>query len=320
MSTNTPKVSIIIPAYNCDQYIADAIKSCTNQNYNNIEVLIINDGSTDNTQSVVESLLTDPRVLLFNQSNQGVSAARNLGLSKATGEYITFLDSDDTLAQGTIGCNVDVLLKNPDVQWLYFPIQRIDKDGNAVDEISPNLLPSYTYKRDEILTPGEAFDRMSNRLLPTCVCGAFYRHDFFDLEFQNGRYEDTIMVMELLQKNQNLMLSPYGSYEYYDRESSFINSDWNSEKWTSYVNVLLQIMHTRLTLFPDQRREIKDEKTKLYYKLRYLKSKNYKDKSFGKPLDRFLELTDKPIPSISEWCKYRIKTFAYLCLKFVTQR
>ena len=103
-------VSIIIPAHNCEKYIADAINSCINQNYSNIEIIVVNDGSTDSTQVIVEGFLYDPRVKLINQENQGVSTARNVGINNSSGKYITFLDSDDTLAPDTIRKNIDLFL------------------------------------------------------------------------------------------------------------------------------------------------------------------------------------------------------------------
>ena len=91
-----PTVSIIIPAHNVSQYIEDAIKSLQEQTYKDWEALVINDGSTDNTNKVVEELaLLDNRILLVNQAQSGVSAARNKGISLAKGKVLTFLDGDD---------------------------------------------------------------------------------------------------------------------------------------------------------------------------------------------------------------------------------
>ena len=91
------KISIIIPVFNSEKYIASAIESIANQTYRNYEIIIINDGSTDNTKKVVESLISKKNIdiKLISQKNKGVSAARNLGLQEASGEYVMFLDSDD---------------------------------------------------------------------------------------------------------------------------------------------------------------------------------------------------------------------------------
>ncbi len=89
-------ISIIIPAYNMDNYIHRAIQSVLNQSYKHWELIVVNDGSTDNTQNVVERFVAlDKRISLINQDNSGVSVARNRGIAAAEGAYISFLDADD---------------------------------------------------------------------------------------------------------------------------------------------------------------------------------------------------------------------------------
>lgn len=90
----TPKVSIIIPTYNAAKTIRETIQSALKQTYQNIEIIIINDGSTDNTTTIVKSM-TDKQIKIYSQKNQGPSAARNYGAKKATGKYFSFLDTDD---------------------------------------------------------------------------------------------------------------------------------------------------------------------------------------------------------------------------------
>lgn len=90
------RVSIIIPAYNVEGYIERTLKSCVEQSYPDIEIVVVNDGSTDRTEKIVNSF-TDVRVVKLTQANKGVSAARNLGLQTATGEFCIFLDGDDWL-------------------------------------------------------------------------------------------------------------------------------------------------------------------------------------------------------------------------------
>ncbi|WP_460426973.1 glycosyltransferase family 2 protein, partial [Azotobacter armeniacus] len=89
------KVSIIIPVYNVESYLAQCLDSAIHQDYDNIEIIAINDGSTDASLSILEGFRTKHRnIIIKNIENQGVSVARNTGLEIATGEYISFLDSD----------------------------------------------------------------------------------------------------------------------------------------------------------------------------------------------------------------------------------
>jgi glycosyltransferase involved in cell wall biosynthesis len=110
MNSDNPLVSIIMPAYNAEKYIAEAIESVLNQTYINWELLITDDGSTDGTSQICSRyLLVDKRIKYIKTLNKGVSAARNNGLERADGEYITFLDADDTIPNYSIKERVEYL-------------------------------------------------------------------------------------------------------------------------------------------------------------------------------------------------------------------
>ena len=108
-----PTVSIIIPTYNYGAFLPTAIRSCLDQTYKPIEIIVVDDGSTDNTKEVVKEF-SDNIIYLY-QENRGVSAARNRGLELAADSYIAFLDSDDYLANGSIEIRVRILEKYPDI-------------------------------------------------------------------------------------------------------------------------------------------------------------------------------------------------------------
>ena len=91
-----PKISVIIPVYNVEKYLAECLTSVVNQTFKDIEIICVNDGSTDNSPMILEEFAQkDSRIKIINQENQGLAAARNTGIEVATGEYITFVDSDD---------------------------------------------------------------------------------------------------------------------------------------------------------------------------------------------------------------------------------
>ena len=104
------KVSIIIPVYNGEKYINECLNSVLNETYENIEIVIVNDGSTDNTSDILNEY-QENRIKIINQRNQGVSAARNNGIKNSTGEYITFLDIDDIIIPNYIEDLVHTLLE-----------------------------------------------------------------------------------------------------------------------------------------------------------------------------------------------------------------
>ena len=91
-----PVISVIVPIYNAEAYLAECIKSIIQQTYNNLQIILVNDGSTDNSRTIAEQYARqDKRIELYSQVNKGQSAARNIGLQHATGDYISFIDADD---------------------------------------------------------------------------------------------------------------------------------------------------------------------------------------------------------------------------------
>ena len=91
-------LSVIVPVYNGEKYIKDCLESIINQTYRDLQIIVVNDGSIDNTEAIVGEIANkDSRVQLINKENGGVSSARNLGLEYAKNEFLTFVDSDDTL-------------------------------------------------------------------------------------------------------------------------------------------------------------------------------------------------------------------------------
>lgn len=117
------KVSVIVPVYNIEKYVARCILSLKNQTYKDIEVLIIDDGSTDDSKNIAEKLVVgDDRFVIISQKNRGVSAARNTGLKFASGDFVMFVDGDDWIDENCI----EILLSNfpKDCQSVIFPYIR----------------------------------------------------------------------------------------------------------------------------------------------------------------------------------------------------
>ena len=97
--SNKNLLSVIIPVYNAEKYIEDCLESIIKQTYKNLEIILVDDGSTDNSYKLCENYMSkDNRIKVFHKENGGVSSARNLGIDNASGEYITFVDIDDSLS------------------------------------------------------------------------------------------------------------------------------------------------------------------------------------------------------------------------------
>ena len=129
-----PLVSVIIPLYNAEKYISETILSVLGQTYPNIEVLIINDGSTDNSFSVAKAYESD-KIKVFSQPNKGASAARNYGLREAKGEFIQFLDADDLLSTNKIEEQVKSLITDQDAISVCSTIHFFDSEVPKHNEV-----------------------------------------------------------------------------------------------------------------------------------------------------------------------------------------
>lgn len=110
----SPLVSIIIPAWNAEKYVKEAVDSALNQTHENIEVIVVDDGSTDSTKNILDSFIKNKRIKYFYQTNKGLAGARDTGILSAKGDYIAFLDSDDVFLPQKITKQIQSLEDNSD--------------------------------------------------------------------------------------------------------------------------------------------------------------------------------------------------------------
>ena len=217
------KVSIIIPAYNVEKYIASSLNSAINQVYKNIEIIIVDDASTDRTKEIIKEYANkDKRIIPFYQSqNKGVSAARNVGLRAATGDFILFLDSDDYLTKDAIRRMIDLQDKyNCDFIDSYHLLYYKKKNGKIVS-FTEKKLPKKT------LVLGSLNDNVKVLDTYTYITGKLIKKELLDgLEFDESlsRYEDLVFEHELKKRIKNYCLMNRPIYFYYQREDSLVNT------------------------------------------------------------------------------------------------
>ena len=135
LTSAEPTVSVIIPTYNCDRYIVQAIKSVLEQQNCSCEILVIDDGSTDSTEEVL--IPYSDRIRYIKQKNQGVAAARNHGIASARGSLIAFLDADDYFFPGKLANQAEILIQRPDLGMVHSGWQRVDAEGNKLLDVRP---------------------------------------------------------------------------------------------------------------------------------------------------------------------------------------
>ncbi len=133
----TPLVSAIIPNYNYSQYLREAIESVLGQTYSKLEIIVVDDGSEDNSRQIIKSYADKIKPIF--QQNQGVAAARNRGVAESNGEYIAFLDADDAWLPEKIEKQVELLISNPELGLVYVNVMEIDGEGREINERSDGL-------------------------------------------------------------------------------------------------------------------------------------------------------------------------------------
>lgn len=125
-----PKVSVIVPVFNGEKYIGAALQSVLSQDYANLEVVVVNDGSTDASLKEIGPFRDLPNIMYIEQTNRGVAAARNTGLAHATGEFVAFLDQDDLWLPHKIKLQVEYLMSHPEVALVHSDYSAIDSTGS----------------------------------------------------------------------------------------------------------------------------------------------------------------------------------------------
>lgn len=160
-----PLVSIIIPVYNGEQYLAEAIDSVLAQTYRSIEIIVVDDGSTDKSTNIAKSF---KEVRYYHQTNQGVSVARNVGLASARGEFIAFLDADDIWTPNKLFIQVNYLLKHTHVCYTITNQRFIIEPGTSVPDFfnkellkkdHPGFVPSSLIARKVVFEQIGGFDK-----------------------------------------------------------------------------------------------------------------------------------------------------------------
>jgi glycosyltransferase involved in cell wall biosynthesis len=160
MTTQRPKVSVVIPMYNAEQFIIRALQSVLQQDLAAIEVIVVDDGSTDQCRQLVEQI-QDERLTLLTQVNNGVSAARNLGLSKIKSKYVYFLDADDILAKTALSRCYQLLQRSPKFVAVYGETLTFTED----DDIEATL-----EQRSTVLAPRPHGHILSDLIKGNFIC------------------------------------------------------------------------------------------------------------------------------------------------------
>ncbi len=224
-------ISVIVPVYNVEKYLKKCIKSIMSQSYTNLEIILINDGSTDNSGKICDELKEqDKRIKVIHKSNGGLSDARNAGLKIANGKYIGFVDSDDYIAEDMFETLYNINKKyNSDISIVSFYEIYKDKVIGVRDS-----------KKLQELTK---IDAMKELLIDTNIqsyaWNKLFRRELFEgLEFPtNKNFEDIATTLLLFEKANKVVLLEKPKYYYVRRDDSIVGVR-NYKTYKDYLDVI----------------------------------------------------------------------------------
>lgn len=225
MKENNSLISIVLPVYNVEQYLHKCFDSLISQTYENIEIVAINDGSTDNSGKICDLYSEkDPRIKVIHQDNEGLSHARNIGIANSVGEYLTFVDSDDFIDRNYIEILHSSLIQNEaDIAIGQFTFFDESSEKEIVGSNSENISTKI-----KIFNSNEVISKIYSDEITTFVTawGKLFPKKFFeDIEFPKGKvYEDEYTTYKIYLKSHKVVFVDQIIYYYRERINSISRS------------------------------------------------------------------------------------------------
>lgn len=221
-------VSVVVPCYNVAEYVEDCLKSILNQTYKNLEIVVINDASTDDTAKILERYKTkDERITFIDaKENTGLSAVRNRGLQLTHGEYVSFVDSDDILAHNFYEVLVDLMESDPQIDIAQCVL---DNFHSVPSQSRPSIIcgdfvaTTEAGRVDLIRQDGVTFVMQSNKL--------FRREIFEHIRFPTGKlHEDLYVIYDEYQKARKVAFTNKTSYYYRVKREGAITASISAKR------------------------------------------------------------------------------------------
>lgn len=222
---NQPLVSVVIPVYNVEKYLDRCIVSIVEQTYRNTEIILVDDGSKDNSPSICDSWAErDGRIRVIHKQNAGAGMARNTGIDNACGDYILFVDSDDYIDLSTVEKCVQLHQKdNSDIVMF----GRVEAKKNGETQNKPILTDKYYFENEEVTEDILSGLFINEKGFGVGVCGKMFRLPVIKdsgIRFRSEREllsEDAFFLVELFEHITSVSILPENFYYYYQNENSF---------------------------------------------------------------------------------------------------
>lgn len=234
------KLSVIIPVYNLEKYIERCLDSLTSQIDDEMEIIVVDDGSTDDSLNICKKYKKSRNIMVFSQENQGVSAARNKGLELASGQYVIFIDGDDWIQKSSLQKVMKIIDgQSPDVIVL----------GFSVDYENGEVINFFDGSNRILTDKGEILEALLN---PWSVCGKVYKREILNhIQFDNCKIAEDLLfncrVYETKKINSCYVFST-DFYHYFQRGTSAMHSNYSNK----YLDSLKIEIDVAMLIFGDR--------------------------------------------------------------------
>ncbi|MBR3628728.1 MAG: glycosyltransferase [Elusimicrobia bacterium] len=279
-----PKISVIIPVYNVEKYLKECVDSVINQTYKNLEIILVDDGSTDDSGKMCDKYaLEDKRIQVIHKENGGLSDARNKGIQKATGEYISFIDSDDTV-------ELDIF------EYLY----NILKKFNCNLSICAHTIYKYNAKKiffklkhDEKISSHDCIKKMlDNEGINVGAWAKLYKRELFNnIQYPKGHlFEDIPITYKLFIRAGNIASGHLAKYNYKKRKES-ITLNYSNYATLDLIKSTDIMGRGVVKEFPDLKRTV--FRRRIYERFVTLNNMLYIDKEHREKINKIIYFLNK---------------------------
>ena len=246
-------VTVIIPVYNVEMYLPLCINSILKQTYQNLEIILIDDGSTDDSPGICDTYaLKDNRIKVIHQQNQGAAVARNTGLENATGEYIVFVDSDDFINEKMIE-KLYIALKQTDSDLSICNFKYTSENGKEIDLKETDI-------KNEVLYTEEIIDKLfqNNNCVYIVIWNKMYKKDLWkQIRYPVGViYEDEAVIHHIFSKCKKVATISDELYYYRQVSGSIMHSERNEKNLDKYLALADRLMFFKNTVNEENIRKV----------------------------------------------------------------
>ena len=229
-------ITVIIPVYNKEKYIKKTMDSIMNQTYKNLEIIIINDGSTDNSRNVCEEFARkDKRIILINTENHGAGHARNLGIKRAKGKYISFIDADDYIDKDYYKILYNMIVQNNADMAECRYLRVAENEDKTVAQRSGTCRVISNIEELKILY-GKDIEKYTNAVI---MCNKLFKSELLDDTYypENRKIDDEFITYKLIYKSKKIAVTDDILYYYVQGNDSVMRNDFKEKRVIDTIDV-----------------------------------------------------------------------------------